>query len=163
MMSRSDLGRRSAEIALSIAEKMVIDENPGLSERTIGFFNQILEKERNRGEIFIEPTVNTPDVVAPKIYDMNWIFYESLDDLDYFTSDNPVWRYKPLEQEGSILFPISTNIVLKASWIESEDKIYKIPTKDFVHYVRDKMARLAFKEVFYSKKSELLVKLINSR
>ncbi len=120
-------------------------------------------KLRENGEIFREQMISKALLIKSYVVNMTWKFYIAPENLEYFTSDNPVFSSQLSREEGEVIFPISSNLALYASWQKGKDRNYERVVDKVVERVRDIIARIAIKEVYSSQKREWLVKFVNNR
>jgi len=163
MITRGDWGKDKSKVAMELAIKAQLSANPNLPESVLKIFDDEISKLKSNGEIYREQIISKADLIAGYVKDMVWNFWISPKIVNYLTSDNPVSYSQLRHEEGYLIFPICSNICLYATWHGSKDKMFKEVTTKIVEEVRDRIVTIAIKEVYFSRKSEWLVKFINNR
>ncbi len=90
--------------------------------------------------------------------------------MRFLTSDKPVYYTKIDEDTSEVIFPISSEITFLAFWSNSpntnwkklENGFWQVDSKT-VEKIRDLMVRSSIKEIYFSQKTEWLVKFVNNR
>lgn len=117
-----------------------------------------------------ESIVKIAEKHASEFNKRNWHFLKSPNQLKFFTGDNPVVFINNLFSKPSqIIFPFSSEITLiiiqdgytvPKSWKRLTKNYWEIDQKS-VENIRNDIAFVAIKEVYYSQKAEWLVRFIN--
>ncbi len=107
---------------------------------------------------------------ADIIHNLNWQFLLAPNSFEFMTCDNPV-SWKELDtKQAWLLFPISPQVCLLASFTSCSkhdnwnevDGFWKIDNTAFER-ICDKIVRRAMFEVYFSKKAEWMVNFVNNR
>ncbi len=124
-----------------------------------------------KGESDKRVMIESANKLANSIYSLSWCFFLPPNNRVFMTTDIPVlWDYLKTQQSW-LLFPISFNVCLYASfeictkqnnWNEEKKGFWRIDDITFER-IREKIVRGAFKEIYCSQKAEWLVKFINNR
>ncbi len=112
------------------------------------------------------------DKYAPIFAQMRWVFYTSGTQRGFATSDNPVFFFEAFGLVGKngpselveVSFPISTQVVLWASWRGIEgltDLAYAPATETLVEQINMRTVSGALREVYYHSNPRWLRGLVN--
>ncbi|MBA3692571.1 MAG: DUF4238 domain-containing protein [Acidobacteria bacterium] len=175
MITRSDWAKNIhfktvEEIASSTNEKY--QETFKKEENKIKINEIIINAKENlkHGEFFPKSIISMAEKASGIIKKMNWRFLVAPDNMPFLTSDKPVF-YTKLDEKGSeVIFPISSKVMLSASWIDFTNKYWKKVGNAFwkvndqtVETERKCIVSVAIKEVYFSEKVDWLVKFVNNR
>ncbi|MFO8164009.1 MAG: DUF4238 domain-containing protein [Desulfatiglandales bacterium] len=148
MFKRVPKGKeRLKELAPSICEKLYTEISDDLlqiaidqpdknhiARRRISEIKEILDKYSKNPpkEIWLGniPSERSPQVVAALVK-MTWMFMECNDTIGFMTSDNPLFYFTSIgvgKPESEVVFPISSNILLWATW-RTDLPLRYLPTK----------------------------------
>jgi hypothetical protein len=100
------------------------------------------------------------------ISDMNWQFLVAPRSYRFFTGDNPVFYFESFglnKPYSEITFPISSNIVLAASWHKELGEGFFPANSETVLEVNRRTASFASKNVYHSLKVSWLVDVLNKK
>jgi hypothetical protein len=94
---------------------------------------------------------------------MKWQFMTRREDT-FLASDNPFFFFRELglgRKNSEFYFPISAQVSLWGSWQSQGVEGYNRATDGFVHEMNRRIAQTATKYVFFSKRTDSLVKFVN--
>lgn len=163
MITRGEHGKFISEHSMELAIKQNFDANPNLPGSVLREAENQILKLKESGEIFKEQIISKALLIESYIVKMNWKFYTAPKNLEYFTSDNPVFSSQLSKEDGEVIFPVSSNVSLYCSRQKTQDRIYENASDYIVEKTRDIIARICISEVYFSQKREWLVKFINNR
>lgn len=96
---------------------------------------------------------------------MTWVFFVSSKKQRFLTNDNPIFFFEGLgigKPESEITFPLSSNVTLWATWLNSKEGY--IPAKDaIVREINRRTASAATRYVYYSEEAQWVVNLANKK
>ncbi len=97
---------------------------------------------------------------------MTWIFLTSDKGQPFLTNDNPVFFFEGIgigKPESEITFPISSTVVLWATWRKNLEEGY-IPAKEpVIREINRRTASAATRYVYYSKEEQWVVRLVQKK
>ncbi len=97
---------------------------------------------------------------------MTWIFIVS-NNQAFLTSDNPVFFFKNWglgNPQSEVTFPISSNIALWASWINSLDKTYSSRKNyNVIREINRRTVAAATRYVYYSTEEQWIINIVNKK
>jgi hypothetical protein len=136
--------------------------------------NEIIVKSKDNlkhGESFPESIIKMAEKISNNfIKKMNWRFLIAPNNMPFLTSDKPVFYTKLDEGKCEIIFPISSQVMFSASWIDFTNKFWRKTENGFwlvndesVTVERKCIVSIAIKEVYFSKKVKWLVEFVNRR
>jgi hypothetical protein len=175
MMIRGKFGQKIFFDGRTI-ERIELKENlekQGCSEdETVDGIKQLMfiQEKEIKGERDNIRRKEIAEKYADLIYNLNWQFLLAPNSFEFMTCDNPVsWKELDTEQAW-LLFPISPQVCLLASFISypkhddwnEEDGFWKIDNTVF-EGICDKIVRRAIFEVYFLKKAEWMVNFVNNR
>ncbi|CAN5388252.1 MAG: DUF4238 domain-containing protein [Pyrinomonadaceae bacterium] len=128
---------------------------------------RILEEYRENipTEILLK-TMVLESALLPVIGDMNWQFFIAPEGYSFFTSDNPVFYFESFglnKLYSEITFPISSNIVLAASWHKELGEGFFPANSETVLEVNRRTASIASMNAYHSRKTSWLVDVLNKQ
>lgn len=161
--AKEDLKKMAPRLADGIAKKLNADLNQIISEKPQK--TEFIEKRRKEiddilsiyatnppKDIWLEniPPERTPRIVEA-IKTMTWSFWEFNQKPVFFTCDNPIFYFTGMgvgKRDSEISFPISSHIVLWATWrVDLPRKFIKASTqivKEFNRRTADNASRYIF-------------------
>jgi hypothetical protein len=184
MMQHVDRGlERTKEIAPKVADKIFddleqkilsdIEQDSSKKERLLAILQNIPNlKTKYLNDFPLEIWYkNLNPEVLPQVLAilpaMTWIFFVSEKGLPFLTSDNPLFFFewqgigKP---ESEVTFPISSEIVLWATWRKDLKKNQYVKQKEpIIREINRRIASSATKYVYYSLEADWVVRLINKK
>lgn len=163
MITRGEYGKGISEYSMELAKEQQLNANPNLPKPVIEEFEKQISELKTKGEIFREQIISKALLIKSYVEKMNWTLYTTTEKLEYFTSDNPVFSSQLSKKEGELIFPISSKLTLYASWQKNNDRIYERATNKVVETVRDIVAKIAIREVYFSQRRNWVVKFVNNR
>lgn len=154
--------------------EMLVEQNPQKNhliskQGQLKEFRQLVNNDNNFLEELTNDTwlKNMPPEKTPRsvkvLAEMNWQFLTSDKSPAFFTSDNPVFFFEDIgisnREKSEVTFPISSNVVLCASWRMNLGEVY-IPAKQGqIHQINRRTANIATRFVFHSEKHDWIAKL----
>lgn len=93
------------------------------------------------------------------LYAMDWVYFQSTEDTDFLTCDNPVAFHKGTglkDRDAVIMFPLSRKLFLQAMWISNYRGKFVRPSDAQIRTMNRFVVQNAFREVYASKRSKTL-------
>lgn len=155
---------------INITFDNILKDNPSDSER-IDKRRQEANAIRRQLEKTIPKEIWLQDInpySSPRtlgaISSMNWRFLINKKDSSYLTSDNPVYYHYDIgvgHMNSEVTFPISKNIILWATWKNDKKEGYYPANNKFIIENNRRTASTATRYLFFSRKEEWIVNLVN--
>ena len=180
MMKRVPKGlHRLNEMVPSISEKLSAEyseelfqialerpEKKEVAERRKMEIEAILERYSKNPpkEIWLE---NLPPEKSPLVVDalinMTWLFWVSKPEEEFLTSDNPLFYFESMgirEPKSEVLFPVSKNIALWATWRTQLPEGFKDTTSQIVKEMNRRTASNATRYVFKARDDAWVLRFV---
>lgn len=111
------------------------------------------------------PPETSPRLLAA-LQEMTWLFWVHDKEPVFLTSDNPVFYFEGIgvgQQHSEVTFPISSNVVLWATWQKERPEGYARIREPLRREINRRTASAATRYVFHASEEQWVMKLLNRR